>query len=568
MTPTAITQQSDRVGKSLMDHYQHQLANPIIQEGMQQISLSEKITDTLLGDSYRLNDAIRDIQSRNGHRVVNLADPKIIAVAAGDDDGTITMRGKEKSSNRPLAKLAYAEEFVGDTEQRTAAYSNVREDSSTGSTHKLPAEVEFCKRSNSKPALKIDPHNTNVQPGLTIGQPQKSLFGTGEKPLYSFNAAGSGEIALPLKLLGKPPPQITVPPDIPPSSKSAAESTEFKWTEEGITKLLAANPANKITQPIPPLDIMVRDQSLPTTSRTVVTSDISVEESNIKNLSDDELRTAFGSVTSGIKYIFFGSGEYGAKIIEEHKKRFPEAEGQKNIEALGLRLSSDPISAIIKVGVEKVTGTKLPGEIDPTDFIQKRIGLPNVSGANKLGKDTAPKPKIIEGKAIDINNPEVPGTSGLSKEPHLPTHTSDITAKTKIIENPYLTKNYLKEIKDITKLPVDEKQLPLLKEALKTQEFEKLDAITYKMHKAEFNKMKKQLRMEWEQNTGQKWPVYQEHSVPDRIGQPYDAHHIIQVNHGGPNTWWNIHPAHGLEEHTKIHGVGSRANEIFKPKKK
>ncbi|MCC8484216.1 MAG: hypothetical protein LN561_06760 [Rickettsia endosymbiont of Labidopullus appendiculatus] len=92
MTPTAITQQSDRVSKSLMGHYQHQLANPIIQEGMQQISLSEKITDTLLGDSYRLNDAIRDIQSRNGHKVVNLAGSKIIAVAAGDDDGTITVR--------------------------------------------------------------------------------------------------------------------------------------------------------------------------------------------------------------------------------------------------------------------------------------------------------------------------------------------------------------------------------------------------------------------------------------------------------------------------------------------
>ncbi|UCM85513.1 MAG: hypothetical protein LF885_05970 [Rickettsia endosymbiont of Culicoides impunctatus] len=82
-------------------------------------------------------------------------------------------------------------------------------------------------------------------------------------------------------------------PNIPASNKPVAESAEFKWTEEGITKLLATNPANKITPPIPPLDIMVREQSLPTTSRTVAISDISVEESNIKNLSDDELRTAF-----------------------------------------------------------------------------------------------------------------------------------------------------------------------------------------------------------------------------------------------------------------------------------
>ncbi|MFU7500808.1 MAG: palindromic element RPE1 domain-containing protein, partial [Candidatus Tisiphia sp.] len=34
-------------------------------------------------------------------------------------------------SNRLLSKLAYAEGFEGDAERRTAAYSNVREDSST-----------------------------------------------------------------------------------------------------------------------------------------------------------------------------------------------------------------------------------------------------------------------------------------------------------------------------------------------------------------------------------------------------------------------------------------------------
>ncbi|MFU7500724.1 MAG: palindromic element RPE1 domain-containing protein, partial [Candidatus Tisiphia sp.] len=32
--------------------------------------------------------------------------------------------------------------------RRTAAYSNVREDSSTASTYKSPAEVEFRKKSN------------------------------------------------------------------------------------------------------------------------------------------------------------------------------------------------------------------------------------------------------------------------------------------------------------------------------------------------------------------------------------------------------------------------------------
>jgi RPE1 domain-containing protein len=52
------------------------------------------------------------------------------------------------TKNRLLAKLAYAQGFEGDASPRTAAYSSVREDSSTASLSKLPAELEFCKRSN------------------------------------------------------------------------------------------------------------------------------------------------------------------------------------------------------------------------------------------------------------------------------------------------------------------------------------------------------------------------------------------------------------------------------------
>ncbi|MFP3034119.1 MAG: leucine--tRNA ligase, partial [Candidatus Tisiphia sp.] len=51
-------------------------------------------------------------------------------------------------NSRPLLKLAYAEGFEGNAEPRPAAYSNVREDSSTASTYKSPAEVEFQKRSS------------------------------------------------------------------------------------------------------------------------------------------------------------------------------------------------------------------------------------------------------------------------------------------------------------------------------------------------------------------------------------------------------------------------------------
>ncbi|MCZ6901277.1 MAG: palindromic element RPE1 domain-containing protein [Rickettsia endosymbiont of Ixodes persulcatus] len=48
-----------------------------------------------------------------------------------------------------LHNLANKEEFVGDTERRTAAYTNVREDSSTGSTHKLPLEASYARSLNN-----------------------------------------------------------------------------------------------------------------------------------------------------------------------------------------------------------------------------------------------------------------------------------------------------------------------------------------------------------------------------------------------------------------------------------
>ncbi len=59
--------------------------------------------------------------------------------------------------SRPLAKLVYAQGFVGDTSPRTAAYSSVREDSSAASTYKLAAEVEFCKRSNGLTLVEFTP---------------------------------------------------------------------------------------------------------------------------------------------------------------------------------------------------------------------------------------------------------------------------------------------------------------------------------------------------------------------------------------------------------------------------
>ncbi len=55
--------------------------------------------------------------------------------------------GKMQISNRLLAEPACGREFEGDSERRSAGYSEVPEESSTESTYKLPSQVGLCKKS-------------------------------------------------------------------------------------------------------------------------------------------------------------------------------------------------------------------------------------------------------------------------------------------------------------------------------------------------------------------------------------------------------------------------------------
>jgi hypothetical protein len=148
------------------------------------------------------------------------------------------------------------------------------------------------------------------------------------------------------------------------------------------------------------------------------------------------------------------------------------------------------------------------------------------------------------------------------------------TAVAKFKENPMLGKNYLKQMQDITTIKLEKKQLWFLGVALRSDEFHKLPTDLVEAHRANFKSRLKKLRAEWSQHTGKPWPTYQQKyfkkdgKLWKDIGDPYDAHHIIQANHGGPNQWWNLHPSHFLDEHPKIHGKDSAARKIFNNTKK
>lgn len=132
-----------------------------------------------------------------------------------------------------------------------------------------------------------------------------------------------------------------------------------------------------------------------------------------------------------------------------------------------------------------------------------------------------------------------------------------------------LVPQYIKEVEKITKRDIPPNQMEQLQKALKENKFTKLSPEDIKPYKIEFNNLRDKLIIEWEKNTGSKWPVYTENiyykgEVVKKAGQRFDVHHLIESSFGGPNEWWNIHPAAFPYEHQLgIHGIDSLANLVF-----
>ncbi|NBJ71659.1 MULTISPECIES: T7SS effector LXG polymorphic toxin, partial [Clostridia] len=137
--------------------------------------------------------------------------------------------------------------------------------------------------------------------------------------------------------------------------------------------------------------------------------------------------------------------------------------------------------------------------------------------------------------------------------------------------NKSLAKSYLRHIELKTGRKVHKGQTDLIKQALRNNKFEKLTPKQTAKHRGKFtSSLKDRLILEWEEKTNQKGPRYKEEvldkngEVIRSIGQPYDAHHIIENNFGGPHKWWNLHPAKYPDEHQAgIHGKGSPSGKLF-----
>ncbi|WP_299005962.1 hypothetical protein [uncultured Shewanella sp.] len=132
-------------------------------------------------------------------------------------------------------------------------------------------------------------------------------------------------------------------------------------------------------------------------------------------------------------------------------------------------------------------------------------------------------------------------------------------------------RKYLDDLEQQTDFSVNAEQRGHLADALREKEFTKISTHAAKKHRREFNTAKNKLISEWEKNTGQIWPRYTENlmskdgtKINRKAGQPYDAHHIIESSYGGPNEWWNMHPARFPDQHQGgIHRKDGIIREIF-----
>ena len=128
---------------------------------------------------------------------------------------------------------------------------------------------------------------------------------------------------------------------------------------------------------------------------------------------------------------------------------------------------------------------------------------------------------------------------------------------------------YLEELEDITGRKMSCYQKESIKGYVDNNEVRRIDIVEHNKKRREFHQNCKNIRHEWEIETEQEWPKYQNNVYVDgrlwRIkGENYDAHHIIELRFGGPNVWYNIFPAISPFEHPyEIHSSDSMCTKIF-----
>lgn len=132
-------------------------------------------------------------------------------------------------------------------------------------------------------------------------------------------------------------------------------------------------------------------------------------------------------------------------------------------------------------------------------------------------------------------------------------------------------RRYLRDIEQQTGLAVHPSQRARLADHLRSNSHSRLSTSAGETRRQAFNRVKDDLIAQWERQTGQAWPRSTQQVVSPRtgrvlrdVGDPFDAHHIIENVYEGPHTWWNIHPTEFPGAHQGgIHRAGGVLREIM-----
>lgn len=128
---------------------------------------------------------------------------------------------------------------------------------------------------------------------------------------------------------------------------------------------------------------------------------------------------------------------------------------------------------------------------------------------------------------------------------------------------------YIDHVENSTNLKITKEQKELLYKKLDNKNFKKLDTAEVRAKRMEFNKVRPEKISEWENHNDSKWPTYKQDVVNEKGNvlrkkdQPYDAHHLIELSVGGPNDWYNLHPASYPYEHQHLIHTAEVTKELF-----
>ena len=270
---------------------------------------------------------------------------------------------------------------------------------------------------------------------------------------------------------------------------------------------------------------------------------------------------------AGAEKIVKEAAEAGAeKIVKEAA----EAGAEKIIKETAEAGAEKIVKEAAEAGAEKIV--KEAAEAGAEKIIKETAE----AGAEKIVKEAAETGAEKAVKEIAETGAEKAakelveeGTEKIAKETAEEVATRSVKEVGEKIDKK-LIPEYLQEVEKITNRDIGPEQMEKLQKALREQDFAKLDPEKAKLHKKLFDNARDKLIEEWEKNTGDKWPVYVNDVLNDagevirKAGQRFDAHHLIESSFGGPNAWWNLHPAAFPKEHQLgIHGVNSLAKIIF-----